>query len=115
MGRKRYPSYAGQPQYAMERLRSMLEGWHWASFKRKQPAPNGSKKRKARYLFIDGVWFTAFEDQGLGPASLKVKAQGQMVVLRFITKEQVTRLHNEGWGRWLDEQLGPVVAKTDSP
>jgi hypothetical protein len=100
--------------YTFEELRFMLRGRQWTEFKRKRITPNGSKKRKARYLFYNGVWFTAYLETGLAGCSVRVKAKGQVIVFRFLDKALAHDIQYAWDGLLLSQKLGPVVANTDA-
>jgi hypothetical protein len=101
----------------LEQLRHKLEGRSWSDFTIRRINHGSRKKRIRRWLCVEGVFFGAYVDQGLGAPSLKVKAQGQIVVLKFIEPRLYDYLSGDTSSglRWHHlKDLGPVVRKGDT-
>ena len=93
----------------LEELRHMLRGREWWEFRRQLKGT--PKKRGRRCLVIRGVGFIAYLEKGLAGPSMRVSAQGQTVVLKFIDKDTYAVLQND-WGNYknhLNGRYGPVV------
>jgi hypothetical protein len=67
-------------KYALDQLRSMLVGKRWCDFKK----PKAYKSH--RFLSVKNVYFTLVLTKFMLRPALRIKADGQFVVLQFIPK-----------------------------
>src|ERR1700722_5039425 len=99
-------------QYSVEQLRSMLHGLQWSDFHYRQ-----KHDKRFYYDAVHNVHFMAYFEKGESKRpSIRVKAQGQDVVFKFIKEDQY-KLHTSkqpiamsGRAIWCElNELGPVV------
>ena len=101
-------------KYTLAELRHLLKGKRWTDFKIRQNIGWRRGRKQRRWLCINGVFFGAYVDKGLGPPSLKIKAKGQIAVLKFIPVKTYDYLKANIYDelRWNHlKDLGPVVGE----